>query len=237
MSLSDIRMTKGTVTLPPVNEVAAANAPGLTAGPAKNAGSQGNGDTETKSAGSGTGTGKSAGAHAGEGQAAPAGAPAGGDQYSATVISEPITGRFGAVIVGSSLEDEYPQITDVWQGRMAYTVYLHVGLEKSWILQYSLPRMADAEKAGSIAHLDAPWPYSIVRPNLTPGSIDADAVMIHGFVNNAGKFETLSIVFPEQFAEAQFVLDSLEHWKFRPASENGQIAKVEVLLIIPQQFE
>jgi len=236
MSLSDVRMTNGTVTLPPVNEVAAAKAPGLTSGPAKN-GTQGHGDTETKTAGSGTGTGKSVGAHAGEGQAAPAGAPSGGDQYSATVISQPITGRFGAVIVGSSLEDEYPQITDVWQGRMAYTVYLHVGLEKSWILQYSLPRLTDAAQAGSVAHIDAPWPYSIVRPNLNPGSIDADALMIHGFVNNAGRFETLSIVFPQQFPEAQFVLDSLERWKFRPASENGQIAKVEVLLIIPEQLE
>jgi hypothetical protein len=237
MSLSDIRMKNGTVTLPPVNEVAAASASGLTTGPAKTPASQGNGETETKTAGSSAGTGKSAGAHAGEGQAAPAGAPSGGDQYSATVISQPITGRFGAVIVGSSLEDEYPQITDVWKGRMAYTVYLHVGLEKSWILQYSLPRMADATEAGSVAHLDAPWPYSIVRPNLAPGSIDADALMIHGYVNNAGRFETLSIIFPQQFPEAQFVLDSLERWQFRPASENGQIAKVEVLLIIPEQFE
>ena len=120
---------------------------------------------------------------------------------------------------------------------MAYTVYLHVGLEKSWILQYSLPRTADATSAGTVVHLDAPWPYSIVRPNFMPGSLDTDALMVHGYVNNAGHFETLSIVFPERFPEAQFVLESLQRWQFRPASENGQLAKVEVLLIIPEQFE
>jgi hypothetical protein len=241
VSLSDVQMKKGTVALPPVNEVVATKA---SAAP-------GDGKVETQSAGSGAGTGKSSGAHAGEGPAEPASAqddtgagsknaiagPGQGNQLSATVISLPTTGQFGAVIVGSSLEDQYPEITDVWQGRMAYTVYLHVGTAKSWILQYSLPRAMDARSAGAVVHLDAPWPYSIVRPNLSPGSVDADALMIHGYVNNAGRFETLSVVFPAQYPEAQFVLDSLERWQFRPASQNGQIAKVEVLLIIPEQFE
>ena len=68
-------------------------------------------------------------------------------------------------------------------------------------------------------------------------SIDADALMIHGYVNDSGHFETLSVVFPPQFPQAKFVLDSLEHWQFRPASQNGQVAKVEVLLIIPEEFE
>jgi hypothetical protein len=56
-------------------------------------------------------------------------------------------------------------------------------------------------------------------------------------VDNSGHFETLSVVFPTQFPLAKFVLDSLEHWQFRPASQNGQVAKVEVLLIIPEEFE
>ncbi len=235
MSLSDVQMKNGTIALPPVNQVAAANASGLAAGPAKAGTSPGNGDTPTKAAGSGTGTGKSSGAHSGEG--AQLAGTLGGNRPSATMISLPVNGQFGSVIVGSSLEDQYPQISSVWKGRMAYTVYLHVGLEKSWILQYSLPRAAEAKSAGAVSHLDAPWPYSIVRPNITPGSLATDALMIHGFVNNAGRFETLSVVFPPQYPEAQFILDSLERWKFRPASKDGQIAKVEVLLIIPQAFE
>ena len=262
VSLSDVRMKNGTITLPPVNETAATNTSGalsLVSGPAKNNATPGNGDPASKANGNGAGPTKAPGTHAGEGTPGAAGNPAAnenkitivgnglspnatsgagqGDQPSATAISMPKDGHFGSVIVGSSLEDQYPEIPDVWRGRMAYTVYLHVGLEKSWILQYSLPRSAEASDAGSVAHLDAPWPYNIVRPNLPAGSFDADALMIHGFVDIAGKFEALSVVFPPQFPQAQFVLDALAHWQFRPAYENGQIAKVEILLIIPEEFE
>ncbi len=257
LSLSDIRLKNGSVALPPVNQAAAANtneAAAMTPGPAKPVATAGSGDTGNKTEGSGTGK---EGAHAGSGAAntnnagngakftvtgpdQPAGAANGtgdGDQPTITAISLPRDGSFSSVIVGNSLEDEYPEIGDVWKGRMAYTVYLHVGLQKSWILQYAPTRSNDASSAGAIVHLDAPWPYSIVRPNLPVDSINADALMVHGYVNNAGRFETLSIVFPTQFPLAQFVLDSLARWQFRPASQNGQIAKVEVLLIIPEQFE
>jgi hypothetical protein len=56
-------------------------------------------------------------------------------------------------------------------------------------------------------------------------------------VNQSGHFETLSIVFPQAFPQAQFVIAALEKWQFRPAMQNGQFAKVEVLLIIPEQLE
>jgi hypothetical protein len=108
-----------------------------------------------------------------------------------------------------------------------------VGLAKSWILQYSLPRVADAAAAGNSTRLEAPWPYNIVRPNLAPGTINADALMVRGIVNAAGRFEALDIVFPQPFAQAEFVLSSLAQWQFRPATQGGQIIPVEVLLIIP----
>jgi hypothetical protein len=61
--------------------------------------------------------------------------------------------------------------------------------------------------------------------------------MVHGFVNQSGRFEALSIVFPQSFSQAPFVLSSLQEWQFRPAMQNGQSAKVEVLLIIPEEME
>lgn len=149
----------------------------------------------------------------------------------------PKTGSFGSVVVGDSLQDQYPEMSGVWNGRMAYTVYLHVGLSRSWILQYSLTPDAKITLSGNADRLEAPWPYSIVRPNLAAGSINADALMVHGFVNTAGHFEALSVVFPAAFPEAQFVLDSLARWQFRPATENGQMARVEVLLIIPEELD
>jgi len=61
--------------------------------------------------------------------------------------------------------------------------------------------------------------------------------MIRGYVNDSGRFENLSIVFPQSFSGAQFVLTALEQWQFRPATQNGQPAKVEILLIIPETLE
>ena len=147
----------------------------------------------------------------------------------------PKDGHFGAVVVGSSLAEEYPETVGVWSGRLVYTVYLHVGLPKSWILQYGLPHSAEASAAGRVVRPEAPWPYLMERFQLAPGDSDADAVMIHGFVNAGGRFENLAIVFPTEFAQAKFVLNALAQWQFRPAVLNGKIAAVEVLLIIPDQ--
>ena len=268
VSLSDIRMKSGTVTLPPVNQSSATSANGvfsLAPGQAKTPTPASNGNPANKAAGNGpdtakSGAGRSASTHigaetadassgTGSGASSPVagsdsspgmlsqGGNANANQLSATQITLPKDGRFGAVIIGASIEDQFPEVTDVWKGRMAYTVYLHVGLAKSWILQYSLPRASDAQEAGEVKHLEAPWPYDIVRPNLPEESINSDALMIHGYVNDSGHFDALSVVFPSQFPMARFVLDSLSHWQFRPASQNGQVARVEVLLIIPEESE
>lgn len=254
LSLSNLRM-EGTATLPPVNESASAAAPGVLA-PNSDSSGAGTGNSAGAANGSGAGSG-GAGQGSGQGPAGaaqmkgraglPTGATTGAaqganngtgqDQNTTAEITLPKTGAFGSIVVGDSLQDEYPEMSGVWNGRMAYTVYLHVGLARSWILQYSLPPDAQIALNSSADHLEAPWPYSIVRPNLAAGAIDADALMVHGFVDTAGHFEGLSIVFPTAFPQAQFVLDSLARWQFRPATENGQIARVEVLLIIPEELE
>jgi hypothetical protein len=61
--------------------------------------------------------------------------------------------------------------------------------------------------------------------------------MVHGYVNQAGRFETLTIAFPAEFEQAKFVLNALAQWQFRPATQGGQVRRVEVLLIIPEVFE
>ncbi|MGO9777612.1 MAG: hypothetical protein ACLQGT_00935 [Terracidiphilus sp.] len=258
MSLSEHRMANGAVTLPPVNSSVATPSPGeLAPAEAKNTtpgghGSQtdkpvekpsnqavgkGAGRPDSAKGGEQTDTAKSAqGANAGSAQktTAPTGygivnTPTGAH------ITRPKEGQFGSVVVGSTITEKYPETADLWSGRLSYTVYLPVGLAKNWILQYSLSR-ADSP-AGAITRVEPPWPYNIVRPNIAPGTIDADALMIHGFVNQAGRFEALSIAFPPEFAQAQFVLNALSQWEFRPATQNGQNIKVEVLLIIPEVEE
>ena len=148
-----------------------------------------------------------------------------------TRITPAKNGRFEVVVVGTSVADEYPEAAKVWSGRMAYTVYLHVGLSKNWILQYSLPAAETASLAGEAPRLSAPWPYVILRPNLvTPNT---DGILVHGLLSAAGKLEKLALVFPNEFADTNFILDSLKQRDFRPAMQNGQAAAVEVLLIIP----
>lgn len=244
MSLSDLTMARGSVVLPPVNETAANNSAGsLEAGETQDPSARGN----SNKAGKG-GSGQNAeggadlpgdtGARNGAASSPAQGAGAGqGNRPSATQITLPKDGQFGTVVVGASLVEQYPEMPRVWGSRLAYTVYLHVGTARSWVLQYSIPRTDEAAAAGNIAHLEAPWPYSIVRPNLTADPFDVNTIIVHGYVNQAGRFEALRIVFPPQFSQAQFVLASLQKWQFRPAARNGQVAKVEVLLIIPEEIQ
>jgi hypothetical protein len=248
MSLSDLKMAQGTVVLPPVNETAATDAQGaLAPGPAQDPSAAGN-TNQSGSAGTGTGTNGAAVPGAQDSANArkdvpslqsPSAADSGSSQSSqptATQITLPKDGQFGAVVVGESLDQQYPELSTVWSGRLAYTVFLHVGLARSWILQYSLPRNQEAADAGTVARLEAPWPFSIVRPNLALGPVDGNTIMVHGFVNQAGRFEGLDIVFPPQLPQAPFVLRSLQNWQFRPATQNRQVVRVEVLLIIPQEM-
>jgi hypothetical protein len=230
MSLSDQRMANGEVTLPPVNQSASSDAEGaLSLGRSKDASQDGSGNAASRAGGVGEGMGS------GDGSLPLDQLGTGDGQPPSTRIQLPKDGQFGAVVVGSSLEERYPETARLWGGRMTYTVYLHVGLSKSWILQYSVSLNQDASEAGSIPHIESPWPFSIVRPNLDPGAIDADALMVHGFINREGRFENLKISFPPEFEQEQFVLTALSQWQFRPATQNGEEVKVEVLLIIPEE--
>jgi len=247
ISLSDLRMREGTVTLPPGNRTAPATSSGaLTPGRPGQSSRMGDSSPAARAVDMGAGHGagdssqrsariREAVAEAGS-QGKGTGAGLGRDSSTERILL-PKDGKFGVVVVGSSIEEKYPETAELWAGRLAYTVYLHVGLAKNWILQYSLPRASDAAAAGNIAHLEAPWPYCIVRPTIASGAIDADALMIHGFVNQSGHFEALGIAFPAEFAQASLVLDALKQWQFRPAMQNGQVASVEVLLIIPEVLQ
>jgi hypothetical protein len=198
-----------------------------------NAGAKGTAGGATN--GSAAGAGGPATANAAAGPSG--GGPGIGSENAAAVkkITLPKDGQFGVIVVGSSLADRYPETAAIWAGRLVYTVYLHVGMGKSWILQYSLP--AGTQAAVTAARPDAPWPYDIVVPKLDAADYGSDALMVHGFVNVSGKFERLNMVLPPEFAQSRFVLNSLEQWQFRAARQNGQTVPVEVLLIIPGQDE
>lgn len=266
LSVSDVELPEGTIMLPPANQTAGtfraeAFAPGaLNGGSAAGIGSstsKPNGNAPNGGSGEqgnqkqlATGAGKEAGAKAGlvagagagPGAGSGAGHDAGADQEatandgsSVRRIVRPKDGHFGVVVVGDSVAQEYPEAAGILADRLAYTVYLPVGEAKSWILQYCLPRSSQA--AGNTIRPDAPWPYMMVTPHLSAGDYDADALLVHGFIDAAGHFEKLAIVFPAEFAQSKFVLAALQQWQFRAAAQNGQSTAVEVLLIIPEENE
>jgi hypothetical protein len=233
MSLSDLRMTNGVAILPAVNQSAGSKTQDGQAPNQANSPSTGHGLADGKAGETQTGLRERTAAL--DSGSSPRGhdSLSPGSQPSATLITLAKNGHFESVVVGASLEDQFPEIEDFWNGRLLYTAYLHVGLSQSWILQYSLPSSDTAAAAGNVARLDSPWPYSIVRPDLAPGSINADALMIKGFISQEGHFELPTLIFPPSFPLAEFVLNCLRQWQFRPAFQNGHPARVEILLIIP----
>jgi hypothetical protein len=237
MSLSDVLLQQGAVPLPMVNETVPTPASNsLAAERPATLPQDGNGVTPTNQAGTGSGetSGNQGNAVAANGEVGQNGSSLDNAQ-EVTRISLPKDGHFGVVVVGSSPTEEYPEASGVWTDRLAYTVYLHVGLAKSWILQYCLPRNVEAASAGTVTRPDAPWPYVVVRPHLAESDTNGDAIMVHGVINAKGQFEHLAVVFPQQFPQSQFVLSALQQWQFRPAAQNGELTTVEVLLIIPRE--
>ncbi|MGO8720234.1 MAG: energy transducer TonB [Acidobacteriaceae bacterium] len=250
MSVSNVLLTEGTIALPPINEIASSPGPeSLAPGQSDSTSDRGNGTTPNEQNGSGPdinsgnqGNQDAAAAKPGEEGGAVSGSNYGSDSGessgnapSVERITHPKDGHFGVVVVGDSVAEQYPEAAGIWADRLAYTVYLHVGADRSWILQYSLPRAVQA--GGNNIRPDAPWPYLIMTPHFDPADSDADALLVHGFINAAGRFEHLAIVFPSQFPLAKFVLGALQQWQFRPAAQNGQPMAVEVLLIIPEETE
>jgi hypothetical protein len=250
ISISELQMKDGAIPLPPVNETAAANSTGLFfSGNKESKALAGSGDSSgsASTAGSGQGTGQgdrhtaevapagSGGASGGAGGASGSGTgAASGDGSSVTRVTQPRNGQFGVVVVGSSLQDQYPDTLGLWGDRLTYTVYIHSGLNKNWIMQYAMPRASGAAKNVRPA---APWPYYIVVPHIASQEISTDAIMVHGFVNTEGRFEQLAIVSPPDFRRKDFVLNALQEWQFRPAMQDRQVTAVEILLIIPDDLD
>jgi hypothetical protein len=251
--MSDLKMDEGTAALPVVNEVAEADSSGS---PSKGQGGgvsvMGDDSTDSRENGEGAGHGAGNGsdssggtdpglvANAGIGNGVAentgdATIPDGGSVTPAPPahIVLPKNGSYGMVIVGADPEEDYAETTALWAGRIVYTVYLQSDTAQNWILQYSLPRKRVGLPAGG-SRPDPPWPYDMMRPNL---SSYKDVILVHGFVNTAGKFEKLSVAYPVGFSEAALLLRSLQEWVFRPATLEGEAVPVEVLLIVPGEAE
>lgn len=248
ISLSNLPLrAEGVVAVPAANEVAASgHQQGQGTGQATSPGA-GSGAGMTSARGN-AGPGASAGSAAsnlttGAGSGSSTSSGSGSDEEASLLaalhkITLPKDGKFGVVVLGSTAADAYPDSVGLMTGKVIYTVYLKVGLRKSWILQYCLPGVVEQKfrAGGSATPLDAPWPFQILRPDLEIGP-SIDALMVRGMINTEGHFEQLTLAMPSQFPQKELLLASLQKWEFRPAKRDQQPVAVEVLLIIPGEVE
>lgn len=190
------------------------------------------------SSGSGTAAAGNGTSSAGNGAWSASGSAIGDLPGGVTRIDLPKEGTFGVVVLGSASSAPYPESVGALSGKVVYTVYLKVGLRKSWILQYCLPggKTQTSANGQSTTPVQAPWPFLIMRSDQR-GAADPDYIILHGMVTNAGKFDQLAMVFPDDLEKKQLLMDSLKLWAFRPASRDGVPVAVEVLLIIPREGE
>lgn len=249
ISLSKQKLDEGTAALPMVNEIAEADASGSpTPGVAGGGSASGRDASDSRKDGTGTGHGAGNsgdpatngttvedGSNAGSGQGfsiddGSGGAPAMGDLPPQHIVL-PKNGQYGMVIVGASPEEDYPETAGLWTGRVVYTVYLQTDTQQNWILQYSLLKNMGDDPDPS--RPEPPWPYDMMRPSLGA----QDVVLVHGFINTAGRFEQLSVAYPPSFPRAEILLRALKRWEFRPAMNAGQPATVEILLVVPGDVE
>jgi hypothetical protein len=246
ISMSQQSIDQGTAALPVVNEIAEADAPGSPMpGEAESSLHNGHDNSDSRVNGSGSGQGAGDSGVNGDGFAVHDGSDAGSGPGQGFAVNTgsgdypdsgtnavdhivlPRGGKFGMVVVGASPHEDYPETARLWTGRLVYSVYLQTETDQNWILQYSMPRTTGDDL--DPGHPDAPWPYDMMRPNLGY----KDVVLVHGFVNPAGRFEQLTVAYPPQFSKAGLLLSALKKWEFRPATSQGQPTMVEVLLIIP----
>jgi hypothetical protein len=156
----------------------------------------------------------------------------------ATRIVHPASGVFDVVVQSSGLEG-FPESAGVLTGKPIYSVYLNVGAPKEWILQYALPAgdAASPEVSGGVVRLGnsspltAPYPHLTFRPPIKART-GSSYVMVHGFLDGNGRFEGLKVLGTTTAEEAPQILTVLERWEFRPAMQDGQPVRVEILLAI-----
>jgi hypothetical protein len=223
------------LVLPPANQVAPADT-SVAGSPIGTQGSTGQGSL---------GVGDSATVHGGnsvdassrDGRGSTRGSAVETELQGVTRIDLPRDGKFSFMVLGSGSSAPRQESAGALGGKVVYTVYIKVGLRKSWILQYCLPNGTDPSAANvRSASLQVPWPYHIVRPDQL-SSADLDYILVHGMVTEAGKLDQLAMVFPVNLENKDLLLNSLKLWTFRPASRGGVPVAVEVLLTIPRQLE
>jgi len=154
----------------------------------------------------------------------------------ATRIQHPVNGSFDVVIQSGNHAD-LADVGQVLTGNPVYTVYLRVGDQKEWLLQYCVPARQNSRPNPYEVNVDdggatvPPYPITTTVPNSILNGSFAKQIVIRGFLTAAGFLRSISA--PESTPFTAELLTLLSEWRFRPALSSQKPVEVEVLLIIP----
>jgi len=155
------------------------------------------------------------------------------------VIRRPANGNFDALVVQTTPLNQYPESRTLLTGRPIYSVYFSLGTPSDWTFYFCIPGEKPASSNTSVIQLGppatpvkAPYPTKLVRPEIALPSWEK-YVLVHGYVNEEGRFEGLRVVRSIQPGTDQALLASLSGWEFRAATKDGVGVMVEFLLSIP----
>ena len=161
--------------------------------------------------------------------------PARGD---VTRVDHPSNGNFDVVVMQSGGRDDLPDVGVTLTGSPVYTVYLPVGDNREWLLEYCVPAASSApanpyqiniDDTGSVT---PPYPVSTVIPKTLASQTIPRQIVLHGTLTAAGSLR--SVRAPNSNSPiANEILALLSEWKFRPALRNRTPIEVEILLVIP----
>lgn len=149
----------------------------------------------------------------------------------------PANGVFDVVIMQPAVRDDLPETAGMLSGSPVYTVYLRVGDQREWLLEYCIPAVAKPQNmyqidVGDPGEISPPYPMTTVVPNAVLGQRNLKYVVLRGFITAAGRFRDVARPGPAHSLAAQ-LLPALSEWEFRPALRNRKAIEVEVLLLIP----
>jgi len=165
-------------------------------------------------------------------------APAGQDSAAVIRMSHPSNGNFDVVILQSVARDDLPDVGGTLSGNPVYTVYLKVGDEREWLLEYCIPASANSRASTYQVNIDdsgvvsAPYPLATVIPKNVMELPHPRHIVLHGLLSAAGVFRNM-VGLDSENPLVREVLPLLSQWQFRPALRDKAPVEVEILLIIP----
>ena len=149
-------------------------------------------------------------------------------------VVHPPNGRFDIVVIQSSPDESLPP--GMLSGKPVYTVYLHVGDSKQWVMHFSATKSSPVQRGGVVQlpdprPLTAPYPRMTVLPE-EPVNGPGPYVLVHGVVDESGSLQNLEIVGAIQSSKSS-LLQALSRWRFQPARRAESSERIEMVLAIP----